>query len=871
MAQTTRKTRSGPRTGPRSGQSLPPAPGGDFPSREEILAFIRESPVPVGKREIAKAFRITGNARIVLKNLLKDLETDGSIDRGRGRKLARPGALPEVMVVEVTGIDSDGETLARPLNWPGQQDGFEAPKVVLVPERGFRTVHRGASPEAPGVGERCLVRLARIGAEEYEGRVMKRLRGKPQQVLGVLSSPPERGNFLFRLSPTDKKDKNEYNITSNDTGESLASGDLVLAEVLPGKHLGLPHARIVEAVGNIDQPRAFSLIAIHSNGIPDVFSEEAVAIANSAEPVTVGHGEDIRHIPLITIDGEDARDFDDAVRAEPDEDPENPGGFRLMVAIADVSWYVRPGSALDRDAYERGNSVYFPDRVVPMLPEALSNGLCSLRPEEERGCLAVEIVIDADGNKKHHRFLRGLMRSAARLTYDQVQKARDGFPDEATAPLVEPVITPLYEAFAALERWRKKRGTLELDLPERKVQIGEDGKVASIVARERFDSHRLIEEFMILANVCAAETLEKKKAPCMYRVHDSPSPAKIEALRSFLHDLDYSVGKGDGLRPQHFNQILEKAKGEPEYDMINQLVLRSQAQAVYSPENLGHFGLSLQKYAHFTSPIRRYSDLLVHRALVSCLTLGEGGLPEGTRISSGGSSGARSDRRSGRDERGGRDPRGGGDPRGGRGGRDDGHRGRGARPLQDSESAAKSSAKSGPPDFETMGEHISATERRAALAEREATERYCAAYMAERVGAEFAGRVSGVGRFGLFVRLTDSGAEGLIPMGQLPGDYYEHDEDSHSLIGRSSRHVFRLADLVQVRLLEAEPVTGRMLFHLLDGGTSVTGSSALPKPKQGRGRPQRRPGGPARSGEAARHPRLKSGRSGKKPGQARRR
>jgi len=788
-----------------------------FPSKEEILAYIRESPVPVGKREIARAFQITGSHRIALKTLLKDLEKEGAIDRGRGRKLARPGSLPEVMVVEITGLDDDGETLARPMNWPGQQEGFDPPKILILTETGRKIAHRGRNSEAPGAGERCLVRLSRVDSDAYEGRVIKRLQGRLQQVLGVLESAPAQAGALFRLRPTDKKDKNDYNIIENASDATAVVGELVLAEVIPGKPLGLPQARITEIVGHIDQPKAFSLIAIHAHALPHVFSPETLAEAEAAQNVDLTQREDIRHIPLITIDGDDARDFDDAVWAAPDDRPDNPGGFRLLVAIADVSWYVRPGSPLDRDAYERGNSVYFPDRVVPMLPEALSNGLCSLRPEEERGCLAVEITIDAQGIKRQHRFLRGLMRSAARLTYDQVQKAQEGFPDPATAPLLAPIITPLYGAYAALALWRKKRGTLELDLAERKVKVGEDGKVAEIVERERFDSHRLIEEFMILANVCAAETLEKHHSVCMYRLHDRPSFAKIEALRDALDGLDYSLQKGD-LRPHHFNQLLSSAKGKAEADMVNQLVLRSQAQAVYGPENIGHFGLSLQKYAHFTSPIRRYADLLVHRALVSALKLGEGGLPESQKAQDA---------------------------------------------LAEKRSRKNTTAKKSGLDFQAMGEHISITERRAAIAERDAIDRYAAAYMSERIGAEFKGRISTVGSFGMFIRLTDSGAEGLAPMGQLPGDYYIHDEANHALIGERTRHIFRLGDSVTVRLLEADAITGRMLFHLLDGGTSLNPGSEPSKRKAlsppGRVRKQR-----GKSGIAPKRLSSRSQRRGKK-------
>jgi ribonuclease R len=531
-------------------------------------------------------------------------------------------------------------------------------------------------------------------------------------------------------------------------------GELVLAEPQPGRAYGLTPARIVERLGSTDNPRAISLIAVHTHDIPTAFPPAAIAQAEAATPVTPAGRLDLRDVPLVTIDGADARDFDDAVWAEPDSHADNEGGWHLLVAIADVAHYVRPGDALDRAAYERGNSVYFPDRVVPMLPEALSNDLCSLRPKEDRACLAAQLWIDRHGRLKRHRFDRAIMRSAARLTYEQVQAARDGRADDTTGPLAEPVLKPLYGAYRVLAEARRKRGTLEIDLPERQIVIGQDGKVARIAPRARLDSHKLIEEFMILANVAAAEALEGRRQPCMYRVHDAPDPERVQALREFLETLGFSLAKGQVLKPAQFNHILEKSAGTPHARMIHELVLRSQAQAQYSPDNLGHFGLALRRYAHFTSPIRRYSDLLVHRALIGGFGLGAGGIgPE-----------------------------------------------EGAR-------------------FPELGEHISGTERRAVAAERDASDRYIAAFLADRVGAVFPGAISGVTRFGLFITLDETGADGLIPMRRLPDDYYEHDEARHCLIGRSSGRRFDLGGTVVVRLVEADPVTASLLFDLIEGGS----------------------------------------------------
>jgi ribonuclease R len=536
-------------------------------------------------------------------------------------------------------------------------------------------------------------------------------------------------------------------------------------------------------------PRTISLIAIHENDIPTAFPAEAVAQAEAAKPVKLGTRTDLRKIPLVTIDGSDARDFDDAVWAEPDPDPENRGGWHILVAIADVSWYVRPGDALDRSAYERGNSVYFPDRVVPMLPEALSNELCSLKPKVDRACLAVHMWLDASGTKRRHQFVRGLMRSAARLTYEQVQAARDGNGDETTRKLADTVIAPLYGAYRALDKARRKRGTLDLDLPERRVVLGDDGHIERIERRQRLDSHKLIEEFMISANVAAAETLERLRQLCMYRVHDAPDPAKLEALREFLDGLEdegLRLAKGQVVKPRHFNQLLERAVGTPYAPLINELVLRSQAQAAYSPANLGHFGLALRRYAHFTSPIRRYADLLVHRALVAGHNaageeFGEGGLPETEREA-----------------------------------------------------------------FAEGGTHISQTERRAAAAERSALDRYTAAFISARVGASFHGRINGVTRFGLFVTLDDSGADGLVPIGSLPNDFYIHEEKQHRLIGRRWGRTYRLGDAVTVRLAEANPVTGGLILSVLETASADDDDASLRHRAAARAK-HRQGGGAARS------------------------
>ena len=501
----------------------------------------------------------------------------------------------------------------------------------------------------------------------------------------------------------------------------------------------------------MESPRTVSLIAIHAHGIPDVFPQEVLDEATRAEPVDAHGRTDLRKFPLVTIDPEDARDHDDAVWATPDTDPGNRGGHIVIVAIADVAHYVTPGSALDGEARKRGNSVYFPDRVVPMLPEQLSADLCSLKENVDRHCFAVRMVFDARGAKRRHEFLRGIMRSAARLTYKQAQTAFDGKPDGSTAHLQDKVMQPLWNAYRVLAQARDARGPLDLDLPERRIIIGANGKIESIGFRERLESMRLIEEFMIQANVAAAEVLEKARNPLIYRVHEEPSQEKLMAFSDYLKTINISFAKGQVMKPAAFNRILAQAKNGPHAEVINDVVLRTQAQAVYAPGNIGHFGLNLSHYAHFTSPIRRYADLIVHRALIRALKLGEGGQTDGEIAR-----------------------------------------------------------------LEETAEHISMTERRAMAAERDSVDRYVAAFMEERVGAIFEGRVSGVTRFGLFLRLKETGADGLLPMRALGQEFFRHDLKRHALVGSRSGTTYRLGDILKVKLVEAAPLTGGLRFELAE-------------------------------------------------------
>ncbi len=684
-----------------------------LPSREELLTFIREHAGKVGTREIARAFGAKNADRAALNEMLRQLADDGHIEKRR-KRLHHAGTLPSVVLADITGRDSDGELLARPTEW--DEDAHGSPPVIHV------AVPRRARPgEVAGVGDRALLRVEQTDKEETTGRVIKLIDRAKHRVLGIFRGLPNGGG---RLVPIDKKQLGrEITIPSADSGGAV-DGDLVAVEVARHGKFGLPAGSVVERLGSLKSERAVSLIAIHAHGIPHVFTSAVIAEADAARPATLEGREDWRKLPFVTVDPVDAKDHDDAVHAVPDPDPRNSGGHIVSVAIADVAHYVRPGSALDRTAVERGNSVYFPDRVVPMLPERISNDLCSLRPDEDRAALAVRMVIGADGRKRSHTFHRVLIRSAARLHYEQAQLAVSGRTDEVTEPIAQDIIEPLYAAYRAVRHARDERGPLDLELPERKILLKSDGTVDRVIMPQRLESHRLIEEFMILANVAAAETCERARVPLIYRVHDEPTPEKLNALREFLMTLDISLPKGGALRPDAFNRILQRVKGRDVERLVNEVVLRSQAQAEYSAENYGHFGLNLRRYAHFTSPIRRYADLIVHRALIRALKLGADGLSDDT----------------------------------------DG------RVL--SEVAA----------------NISATERRAMKAERETADRLIAHFLVDRVGATFDGHISGVTRAGLFVELDETGADGLVPARHIGEEYFRYDEAGRAFVGGSAKY-----------------------------------------------------------------------------------
>ncbi|RUU96790.1 MAG: ribonuclease R [Mesorhizobium sp.] len=585
------------------------------PSRDEILRYIAENPDRSGKRDIAKAFALRGEDRIWLKDILRDLQDEGLLTKER-KRLARVGALPHVAVLDIFGRDADGVLLAHPTEAVGNGE----PPVIAI------RVSRGGGGPTPGIGDRVLAKTFPTDdatGPAYTGRVMKIFEKRTDAVLGVFRVLQDG---TFRIEPVERRQPEL--VVDKEFQNGAKNGDLVEVEPARASRYGLPRAKVLAVLGSLTSEKAVSMIAIHAHDIPHIFPADVIAEAEAVKPATLADREDWRDLPLVTIDPADAKDHDDAVFATPDTDEKNPGGVVVTVAIADVAAYIRYGTALDREALKRGNSVYFPDRVVPMLPERISNDLCSLREGQDRPALAVRMTFAADGRKLRHSFHRIMMKSAAKLAYPQAQAAIDGVRDDKTGPILDTVLKPLWDAYAVVKRGRDTRQPLELDLPERKILLKEDGTVDRVVVPERLDAHKLIEEFMIQANVAAAETLEAKRQALVYRIHDAPSLAKQESLREFLQTLGLSLARGAQMRPNQFNGILDRVRGADHEGLVNEVVLRTQMQAEYSPSNIGHFGLNLKRYAHFTSPIRRYADLIVHRGLIAALGFGAGGLTQ---------------------------------------------------------------------------------------------------------------------------------------------------------------------------------------------------------------------------------------------------
>jgi len=703
-----------------------------LPTKKEIAEFLSATSGDVSRREIARAFNVRGEDRAALRSMLKEMEEEGGLSRRGAKKFHVADALPDVLPIDVMSVDDDGDLLCMPASW----DGDGKPPLITV-------THKDAARQKPpsGVGDRLLARLKPAGDESYDAKIIKPIGRGAHRFLAVF----KKTNFGGIADPVERRARNSFSIDRVET-KNAQDGDLVWIEAAPRRDGGFGRARVRDIAGHVDDAHAFTLIALAAHDIPVELPADVIAEAERATPPDMKNRVDLRDTPLLTIDPEDAKDHDDAVFAAPDDNPKNPGGWRVIVAIADVSWFVRAGSRIDAEAQNRGNSIYLPDRVVPMLPEKLSNDLCSLRENVDRPCIAVEMIIDAEGRKKSHRFIRAMMRSIAKLSYADAQKI---IGDPNVEGVAAACVRNLNDAFKARWKERSKRAPLDLDLPERKVILKPDGTVDKIIKRERFDAHRIIEEFMILANVAAAETLEQKRTPQIYRVHDAPDPEKLNSIRDYLEDLDYSLAKG-AVRPAQFNQILKIAEDRGQQEMISDVILRSQRQAVYSTDNVGHFGLSLPRYSHFTSPIRRYADLTIHRALVAACKLGEGAQTEKEAVR-----------------------------------------------------------------LQKIAESISDLERRAIAVEREATDRYLAGYMENHIGEEFDGRIRGVTRFGLFVMLEETGADGFVPARTLGNERFEFYEDKHAMIGVNSGGAYRLGQAVRVSVVESAPLRGGLIFEMI--------------------------------------------------------
>ena len=706
-----------------------------LPTKKQIQDWIKDNPKKSSKREIAKAFGIKGSMRVELKKVLKELTLSGEIDKNK-KSFKNPNQLPSVCILQMMASTSDGDLFARPVDWKGDEP---EPIVLMV----FR-----ASDPALAYGDRVLAKVSIVQDEQYqyEGRIIRVLKKTPKNTLGIFKETSEGGRIL----PIEKSGR-EWSVKLSDALDAK-DGELVEAEQIKGPRAsGLHAARVINIVGDPSGPKAVSLIAIHQHGIPHQFPEDVLNESENSNFSVDAKREDLTKIPFVTIDPSDARDHDDAVYSHRDKDPSNIGGHVLWVAIADVAHFVKPGSALDEEARKRGNSTYFADRVVPMLPDRLSGDLCSIHEGIERPCLAVCITIDKSGKKLKQTFHRANIKSVASLNYEEVQKSVEGTVNEKVKPHFENVIKPLYECYFCLKKSKDCRQPLDLDLPERKVELFKNGRVKAVVLKERFDSHRLIEEFMILANVAAAEELSKARSEFLYRVHEEPTPEKLNALREVAQSAGFNLAKGQVLQTSHLNDLLTKSKQSDLSELISMTTLRSMSQAYYSRENFGHFGLALKKYAHFTSPIRRYSDLITHRALISSLGLGCDGLKE-----------------------------------------------------MDSEK------------LEGTAKHISDTERRSMVAERDTTDRYLASYLSEKVGNEFEGKISGVAKFGFFVRLNESGAEGIVPVRTLGTDFYYYDDRTNTLRGSETGLIIGLGQRATVRLKEVDPIAGGIAFDALN-------------------------------------------------------
>ncbi len=730
------------------------------PSRAFLMQYLEERGAPVPFPDLVSSFRLTPREKRALRLRLKAMVRDGQIIRNR-----REGYCLTERVAVITGVVSghrDGYGFVAP-DQEGTEDVYLSSRVMRELIHGDRVAVRIRGKDQRGRPEGSLVEVLERNTDSVVGTYVEES--------GVGFVAPENPRISHRI------------VLPPDGTGTAKPGEVVLVEITtqPTRQTE-PIGRIVKMLGAPNAPGIEIEIAIHTHGLPSDWPKAVQRtvrhLVDHVPPSALRGREDLRALPLVTIDGADARDFDDAVFCEPTET-----GWRLLVAIADVAHYVERGSALDTEAQSRGTSVYFTRRVLPMLPEALSNGLCSLNPEVDRLCVACEMRIGRDGRISRSRFFEAVMRSHARLTYDAVAAMlfdRDEKLRRKNTWLL-PHLDNLNGAFEALHKQRKKRGAIDFELPEASVELGEDLRIESIHTYERNDAHRIIEECMIAANVSAARFLARNKLPALYRVHETPTAERFKELKTFLATLGVPFPRVKALLPKHFARVLERVRGETYDTLVETVLLRSMARARYQPGNLGHFGLALEEYAHFTSPIRRYPDLLVHRAIK--------------------------------------------------------HRLSGAK-LETFPYSTQ--------DMERLGDHCSMTEKRADEATRDAIAWLKCEYMIDKIGTEFDGVITGVTGFGLFVQLEDVFVDGLVHVTALQNDYYAFDGLRHQLEGTRTHQIFRLADPLRVRVVDVDMEQRRIDFEPVEPkprkqtGRIRTKGSKKPKKRGRRSRRKRR-------------------------------
>ncbi|ALP52978.1 exoribonuclease R [Candidatus Tenderia electrophaga] len=716
-----------------------------IPSRELIMEMLADEGEPMSMKRVAEALGLESETELeALRRRLRAMERDGQLVRNRRDRF---GLVSKMQLIS-------GRVIAHP-------DGFG----FLVPDDGGDDLFLSARQMRTLLhGDRALARVSGVDRRgRREGTVVEVLERANNEVVGRFML--EHG--IGFVAPDNKRITQDILIPPEGRG-GASSGQIVVARIIEQpSNRAKPIGEIVEVLGDHMAPGMEIDIAIRAHELPREWppevKDEIRVFGREVEEAHKADREDLRDLPLVTIDGEDARDFDDAVYCE-----RQGKGWRLLVAIADVSHYVDFDSALDKEGRTRGNSVYFPGRVIPMLPEVLSNGLCSLNPKTDRLCMVCEMELTAAGAVRDFRFFEGLMRSSARLTYNEVATMvveRDMALRREHQQLV-PHLDNLHELYKVFRARRDKRGAIDFETTETRIVFGTERKIDQIVPVERNDAHKLIEEFMIAANVCAAKFLLDNKIPALYRVHQGPSEEKLTALREFLSSVGLTLGGGDEPEPKHYAKILDQLQGRPDAHLIQTVLLRSLRQAVYTPENNGHFGLAFDAYAHFTSPIRRYPDLLVHRAIRHVVR---------------------------------------------------------GKPVKQ--------YKYGMSDMLAFGEHCSMTERRADEATRDAVDWLKCEYMQDRVGEEYDGIISSVTGFGLFVELDDIYVEGLVHITSLAQDYYQFDPVHHRLIGERSNKVYGLAGKIRVKVARVDLERKRIDFELAESELEA-GAKGAPKKKK---------------------------------------